>query len=223
MTTPPRYAAFWVPGLDQDFDPDDALLVAFDWLRAAEREHGGAGVLVMNAASMRGNRPLLGSAPWDIVSRRTRRPRGTGPVLAVWPTAQTLDFAEHLAIGTALCVVPGTLSDMAPWIRRTNAVSLVQGFDVQKSPSLSTEITESLDHMLFFGGHNHFLGGGEKEDAIGRLKLIARRADAPSRGEIEGYLRSTGRTDSSGAERAGKWYEEIQQGKRHRDDRGRTI
>src|SRR5439155_6829700 len=69
-----------------------SCLLSFDWLRAAEREHRGAGVLVMSASVMRRNRPLLGSAPWDIVSRRTHRPRGRGPILAIWPSAPTLEL-----------------------------------------------------------------------------------------------------------------------------------
>ncbi len=40
---------------------------------------------------------------------------------------------------------------------------------------------------------------------------------------IVGYLWSTGETEADGAERAGRWYEEIRQGKRHRDDGGRII
>jgi hypothetical protein len=40
---------------------------------------------------------------------------------------------------------------------------------------------------------------------------------------MEDYLLSTGKTNADGAERAGRWYEEIQKGKRHRDDRGRII
>jgi len=220
----PHYEAFRVPGLDQDeVDPDDGLQVAFDWLRAAERKHGGAGALVMNAALMRRNRPLLGSAPWEIVSPRTQRSPGRGPVLAVWPAARTLELAERLAFGKALCVIAGTLFDIAPWIRRTGATCLVQGFDAPLAPNLPAGVAESLDHVASFGGHNNFLGGGEKELTIRVLRAIARRPDAPSREAIEAHLLATGETEAKGAERAGRWYEEIQQGRRHRDYAGRII
>lgn len=219
-----NYEAFWVPGLDDNnVDPDDALTVAFQWLRGAERKHGGTGVLVMNAVLMRRNRALLGSAPWEIVSPRSQRPRGQGPVLAIWPEARTLELAESLAFGTALCAIAGTLFDISPWIRRTGASCLAEGFEVAAPVSLHKETADSLDHMVFFGGHNSFLGGGEKEVAIRTLREIAHRRDAPSREAIEEYLRSTGKTDSDGAERAGKWYDEIRQGKRHRDYAGRII
>jgi len=218
-----RYEAAWCPGLADDFDPDKSLEIAYDWLRDAERRLGGRGVLAMNAALMRRNSTMLERAPWDIVSPLTHRPHGVGPVLAVYPSDKTLDFAEDLARGSALCVIGGTIFDVAPWVRRTGATCLVEGFEVGAQTALPAEVTESLDHMLFFGGHNSFLGGGEKEDAIRRLHEIARRRDAPTREAIEEYLHSTGKTDSNGVRRAGRWYGEIQQGKRHRDYRGQII
>jgi hypothetical protein len=224
MATSRNYQAFWVPGLDNnDVDADEALLLAFDWLRRAEREHGGAGVLVMNASLMRRNRPLLESAPWDIFSPRTHRPRGRGPALAIWPSARALEFAESLAFGTALCVVPGTLFDIAPWIRRTGAACLAQGFDVEAAEALSAEVRKLLDHMLSFDGHNGFLGGGGKEYAIRTLREILRRPDAPSSDAIEEYLAGSGETNAKGAARAAKWYDEIRAGRRHLDYARRTI
>ena len=91
MRTTPKYEALWVPGLDNDdVDPDEALTLAFDRLRRAERKHSGTGVLVMNTVLMRRNRPLLESAPWEIVSRRSRGRRDHVPVLAIWPEERTL-------------------------------------------------------------------------------------------------------------------------------------
>jgi hypothetical protein len=215
--------AAWAPGLDSDIDPDDSLRAAFEWLRKAERSHGGRGVLVMNAASMRRNRPLLETAPWDIVSPRSRRTSGRGPVLAIWPTERTLELAEMLATGSALCVIGATLTDISPWIRRTGATCIVEGYAVRPADELPAEVTKSLDEMVAWGGHNSFLGPTDKTDAIRRLRAIAARPDAPSRQGIESYLRASGKTDSNGAARAGKWYDEIRHGTRHRDYRGQTI
>lgn len=218
------YAAYWIPGLDNDaIDPDDALARGFDWLRQAERHHGGSGVLVMNAASMRHNRPLLGSAPWDIVSTRSHRPYGSGPILAVWPVARTLELAEQLALRTALCVIPGTLFDLSPWIRRTGAKCLADGFAVDPGEELSTDVREELDHMLSFDGHNGFLGAGGKEYAIRTLRDISRRDDAPTSEAIEEYLAGSGETNAKGAARAAMWYDEIREGKRHLDYARRPI
>ncbi len=219
-----NYEAFWVPGLDNDdMDPDAALSLGFRWLREAETKHGGAGVLAMHAGSMRHHRPLLARAPWQIVSPRTNRPHGRGPVLAVWPPARVLELAEYLATGTALCVIPGSLFDIMPWIRRTEATCLAEGFDVASAPVLPAEVREALDHMLNFGGHNGFLGGGEKEYTIRSLREILRRPDAPSADAIEEFLAGSGKTNAKGAARAAKWYEEIGEGKRHLDYMRRPI
>lgn len=218
------YDAYWLPGLDNDeVDPDDVLRLAFEWLRRAERQYGGSGVLAMNAASMRGNRPLLGSAPWEIVSTRSRRSYGDGPVLAVWPSARTLELAEQMALRTALCVIPGTLFDLAPWIRRTEATCLAEGFTVDPGEKISAEIREQLDHMLSFDGHNGFLGGGGKEYAIRTLREISGRRDAPTSEAVEEYLAGSGETSAKGAARAARWYDEIREGRRHLDYARRPI
>lgn len=223
-----RYDAYWVPGLDDEIDPDDALRLAFRWLASEERARGSAGIIVMYAKRMMSNRPLLGDAArrWDFISPRARSrwPRGTGPVLCIWPpNDQTLELAEQLAHGSALCVIPGSLYDVAGWIARTHAQPLVEGASTRPVPDLSPDAAESLRSLAWFGGHNAFLGGGEKERAIRVLTEIARRSDRPSRESLETFLRSCPEVEGDGATRAGKWYEEILQGKRHRDYAGRLI
>jgi hypothetical protein len=226
MTKTPSYEAAWAPGLGHDVDPDESLALGFRWLAAAEREHGGAGVIVMYAKQMVGNSPLLAQAAtrWDVVSPRSKRPRGRGPVLSIWPpNDRVLEFAENLAFGAALCVIPGRLLDITPWVRRTGAQCLVDGFAVVDPPGLPSEVTKSLDGMLSFGGHNSFVGAGEKEDAIHRLRKIAARHDSPSGQQIEDCLRASGATNVNGVERIGKWYAEILEGHRHHDYRGHVI
>jgi len=225
-----RYEAFWVPGLNDKIDPDEALAIAFAWLGEAERESGAAGVIVMYAKRMMGNRPALGEAAsrWPFVSPRSRShsglPRGTGPVLCVWPPDdKTLELAEQLAFGSALCVIPGTRYDASGWIARSGAGALVQGALTPRLPSLSKEVEAELDSLSFFGGHNMFLGGGEKEQAIQTLRRFARLADRPTRAAIEAHLRSNRQVHGNGAERVGKWYDEVLEGRRHRDYRGQVI
>lgn len=223
-----RYDAFWVPGLDNnEIDRDDGLAHAFAWLREAEQNYGGTGLIVMNAKKMVGNAPMLGQSArrWEFLSPLSdgsHRRRG-GPVLAIWPSDRTLELAEHKAFDSALCVLPGSLFDVSPWIRRTGATCLVKGFDIEPGEELPKDIAKRLDGVLSFGGHNNFLGGGEKEIAIRALKEIAVRVDAPSREAIEAYLYHSGETAASGVQRAGTWYDEVRQGKRHRDYRGEII
>ena len=220
---PDLFDAFWAPALDSDMHPHDSLEAAFEWLRGAERRYGARGVLVMNASSMRRNNRVLETAPWEIVSTRSRYQGERGPVLAVYPTDRTLEYAEVLARRSAICVIGGSSLDVSPWIRRTGAICIVDGYEVDLAEHLPAEVMESLDQMVDWGGHNNFLGPSDKPDAIRRLREIASRPDAPSREAIESHLRTNGGTASDGVTRAGQWYDEIRRGTRHRDYRGQEI
>lgn len=221
------FEAFWIPGLDDDIDIDDSLDLGFQWMEDWERSHGGTGLLVMYAVSSARSDPRIAEATrrWDVISRRSRGyGRGKGPVLCIWPPDDaTLELAESRAMNTALCVIPGSLMDIGPWIEKTRARCLVEGFERQVMAPLPPEIARILDGMLFFGGHNTFLGSGEKERAIRDLRRIAERADAPSREALEDYLRASGETRGEGARRVGEWYDGVRHGRSYRDYRGRPL
>jgi hypothetical protein len=227
MTVPARYEAFWVPGLNHDIDPDESLSVVLQWLTEAEQRHQAAGVIVMYAKSMAGNRPLLtwAAQPWEFVSPRSRqRPFGAGPVLAIWPPdAEVLELAERLALDSALCVIAGYY-DVSPWVKKAQATCLIEGYEAELTETdLVPEVNRTLDAMLAFDGHNGFIGAGGKEDAIRGLQTIAGQAHPPTPEAIESYLAASGETNAKGASRARRWYEEILEGKRHRDQAGRII
>lgn len=224
-----RYEAVWAPGLGQtqtaDQD-DDSLAAAFDWLAGAERRFGKPGQIVMYAKKMADYRRSLALAArrWAVHSTRSHSGWHLGPTVAVWPPDDsTLELAENIAGDTGLCVIPGYNYDIGPWIERSGAEALISGVEMPGVKPLPAAVSKLLDSMLFFDGHNSFLGGGGKENAIETLQSIARTRPRPSREEIEAYLRASGKTDGSGSERAGKWYEEILAGKRHLDYRRRVI
>jgi len=218
------FDAYWLPAFDSDADPDEIIAAGYRWLQQAERAAGVRGVIAMHAAQMRHNRPILGEAPWEIVSPRSRGSYRTGgPVLAIYPPERTLELAERMAAGSALCVIPYLTVDIAGWIERTGASCLVDGFAAPAREALAPAAEEELRHVVSFGGHNGFLGGGEKQIAIKAFHRIRWMAGRPSRSGIEDYLRSTGEVDSEAVARAGKWYEEVLAGKRHRNDRGEII
>lgn len=224
MDTNAQYEAAWVPGLNDDIDQDDSLGVALDWLGDAERRLGGSGIIVMYAKSMMDNDPLLSKAStrWEFVSRLSHRPRGVGPVLAVWPPeAKLLEFAESLARRSALCVVAGSY-EITGWIQRSGAECLVEGFEPSGHQQLAPAVRARLDSMVSFGGHNGFLGNA-KEQTIRDLQFVARSAAPPSPEQLETYLLSAPGTRAKGIARARRWYEEIVEGKRHRDYAGRII
>jgi hypothetical protein len=217
------FDAYWLPAFDSDADPDEVLAAGFAWLRRQEEATGGRGVLAMHAASMRRNRPILVSAPWDIVSPRSRGGYRSGPVLAIWPGDRVLELAEHMALRSALCVIPYEAKDIAGWVERTGAKPVVAGFEAPAREALPAEIEDELRHAVAFGGHNGFLGGGEKEIAIRALHRIRRMPGRPTREALEDFLRSTGEVGADGVTRAGKWWDEVLDGKRHRDYRGEVI
>jgi hypothetical protein len=219
-----NFEAFWLPAFDSTADPDDVLAVGFDWLRRTEKGQAARGVIAMHSTSMRRNRSAIAAAPWEIVSPRSRGGyRIGGPVLAIWPSEEVLELAEQMATRSSLCVIPWEMADIAAWIERTGATCLVEGFEAPIRATLPADVEEELRHVAAFGGHNGFLGGGEKEVAIRAFHVIARRRDAPSRDGIEDYLRASGEVNADGVRRAGKWYEEVQQGKRHLDYRREVI
>lgn len=148
------------------------------------------------------NRPLLtwASQRWDFVSPRARRQSGKGPVLAIWPDPKVVELAERMALDTTLCVIAGS-HDISPWVQKAHATCLVEGYEAELV-HLPPDVCKSLDSMLFLGGSNGFLGGGEKEDAIRRLREMAQRSNRPSPEAIESYLLASGKTHAKGAERA---------------------
>lgn len=226
MTGSPRYKAFWLPGLVHDIDQGESLTLALRWLAAAERDFTAAGVIVMFAKKMMYNDPLLRQAAsrWEFVSPRSQRPKGRGPVLAVWPpNADVLDLAERLAIDTALCVVAGRW-DISGWVARTRAECLIDSYEIPPSyESLPADAIDALDSIIFFDGHNGFIGAGGKEHAIRHLRIIASLSDRPEPEAIESYLVASGEVERHGVSRASKWYAEILQGMQHRDYAGRII
>jgi hypothetical protein len=221
-----NYEAFWIPGDIYGEEQEERLELGLSWLEDAERDYDGSGVIAMYAALMKDNTPTLSQASnrWSFVSRRSQRPPGRGPVLAVWPPdAKVLEFAESLALRSALCVVSGEW-DISPWVKKTGAKCLLPDYeDVPGGLELSQEVAGLLDGMLDFDGHNDFIGAGGKEHAIRALRRIAAERDRPEPQAVEDYLFASGQTHAKGAQRARQWYEEVLAGKRHRDNRGQVI
>lgn len=226
MSTSARYEAFWVPGLEHDIDQAESLTAALKWLSDAESVYEGVGVIVMYAKKMSQNDPLLRAAShrWDFVSRASRRPHGQGPVLCIWPpNAQVLELGEQFALDNALCVVAGRY-DIGGWIAKANAECLLPEYSTTvATPRLADDVADAINSMLLFGGNNDFLGGGEKEDAIRTLKSLIHRDDRPTPAVLEKYIVASGDTSAEGSQRIRRWYEEILDGKSHRDSRGRII
>jgi hypothetical protein len=228
MTTRQRYAAYWIPGLnDDEVDADDAIELAFRWLRTVGCE--GARLVVMNTAGMIGNRrSLRAAAGFRVVSPQTRNAelsRRRNAVLAIWPTTRTLDLAEGLALDGSLCVIPGTIDDVRPWMLRTSAKNLwAPHGELEPMPELAEEVRRVLDSIISFDGHNDFIGAGGKETSIARLRALVRDGYRPDAQDLENYVLASGGTRShKGAQRLREWYQGILDGRRFRDRGGRPI
>jgi hypothetical protein len=221
-----RFEAFWIPGLNTDFDPDRALSIGFRWLDDAS--YGRRRVVVLNAANMLGNRPALARAAdrYSVVSPRTRdQPRGRGnAILAVWPTMQTLALAEGFASEGGLCVIPDSLDDVTVWVSRTRAVNLADPKSGPAAPlALGWDVTNVLNSLLGFDGHNGFYGAGGKEQAVRDLRAMIAADHRPKPDEVEAYAIASGETHHRGAAHLREIYEGVLAGRRFRDSGGRVI
>jgi hypothetical protein len=223
VTIPDRYDAFWIPGPDR-LDIDAGLQLGYAWLDVTT--YPGERVVVVATKSMLGKRPMLARAGrYHVVSPRARDiPYMTaGAVLAIWPSAETLELAQTLALDSALCAIPYR-HDITWWIARTGATNLAdpEAQTASLAP-LDPVVTDRLDSILSFGGSNGFVGAGEKEDAVRGLRAILTAGQRPSPHDVEGYARASGETDIDGARRLRGFYEKIFDGRGLRDGRGRSI
>jgi len=217
------YDAFWIPGPD-DFDMDAALQAGGRWL--ARAPYTGRKVVVLHAKKMLTNRRTLQDlSAFHVVSPNARDiPYGNaGGVLAVWPGAPELELAMDLARGNGLCVIPNRY-DIAWWIAQSGASNLIAPDEAAPTlAALPDEAVQILNSIVRFGGHNSFLGGGEKEDAVADLRRLHGIQPTLSGEAIEQHILASGETDAAGARRIRDWWETIRSGGGLRDYRGRSI
>lgn len=75
------------------------------------------------------------------------------------------------------------------------------------APGVSPDAAEILDGILAFGGHNQFIGAGEKPHAVRQLRAMVAAGHRPTPDALEDYL--SGRTKDTGVRRLRGWYETI--------------
>lgn len=224
-----QYEAFWIPGLDDPDYWDDCIYLGIEWLEAMRLP----GVLVLDTIGSAQNRPELADAAtqYDLVAPRSRhRWRGYahGPyaVLAVWPNGPTLELAESIAHGGALCVVPGTRHEIVGWIAKTSASNWVADDTdaIDTTFGLGPEVVDTLQFVARFDGHNNLRGAGGKETTIRVLRAMVAKGHQPDPGDVEQFMAAQPEMKSStGALRAREWYEGILAGKTFRGYNGRPL
>jgi len=189
------YEAFWIPGLDTEFDPDEALEIGDDWLRRSS--YAGDPMIVLYAANMTQNRPMLAEmgTRHTVVSPQTRsRSRGgSHAVLAVWPSGRAMEVAEQMATPDGgLCVIPGSIEEVTWWIRRTGAQNLTDPDEKPEALDLDPEVCKTLDSLIFFDGHNRFISGAGKVQTVRGLREMIGRGLRPDPGAVEAYALQSG-------------------------------
>jgi hypothetical protein len=221
MPMPDRYAASWVP---DDVDEDDAAGLALDWAEAVDGDGDGDVLLVCNGLSGHVPPALRGLPAVSPRSRsRARQWRGNR-VIALRPLHDTLETAHDLALDGALCVMAGYNEDLSPWVARTDAVNLYDPpGEPPRLPGLHPDVAQTMDSILFFGGRNGFIGAGEKEHLIGRLRGLLADGHRPPTEDLTAYLRASGKTSERGVKRFAKYYQGLLDGREFRDYARRPI
>ena len=225
--TSPQYTAYWLPGLNDDsVDPDEVLRSAFEWLQ--DEPGSGARLIVMDMLQMVNNRPIIAkaSARYTVVSPRSQK--GVSPignaVLSIWPANHTLELAENLARGGSLCVIPGTFDDLGHWIFGASAQNLWNPGEVPgQTPKLEEAVRSVLDSIIYFGSHNDFLGGTDKQMSIRNLRAMISDGNRPDPTDLENYVLTRGVRSYKGARRLREWYEGLLEGRKFRNYGRRLI
>lgn len=212
------YEACWVDASPSDPTCPERLGLAFDWL--ANAHHPGRRVVVLHAVKMANNTFLQRAKRFTVVSPRSRSRLAhdeVGAVLAIWPDDRAFELAEQLAVGSALCVVPGPGHPMSWWLHRTSATNLSDpGTEPFTLEALEPAVIEALDTVILLGGHNGFLGGGDKDLAVAELRALHRSGHRPTASQIEHYVRANSDVPAGGARRLSGWWQAVLDGRRLR-------
>jgi len=77
---------------------------------------------------------------------------------------------------------------------------------------LPPAVADVLDGLLEHGGHNRFLGGGEKVLAVRRLRALVASGHRADPEAVEAYLQANGGTRPDGTRRLTSWYRAVLEG-----------
>jgi hypothetical protein len=156
---------------------DRAVGDGIRWLRRTTADLGGQPLLF---APVKGNlernqllsaeasRPGVAVATWRSPADGWRG----GPVLALWPSRQKLGEIADDPRTSALCVVPGSASDVMGWVAAVNPTPL-GGARLPVSEDLNPVVIEGLKTLSRSVNHaNELAGSLDHRDAVAVLTLL---------------------------------------------------
>ena len=162
-------AAAWVPDDDPERPWDEAADLAADWIWERTRVEGIKPLLVTNTFQN-----AVGIQSLDKIARDGGQatPQGNqrfdrSPVLAYVPDERTLKLALDLARGYSLVIVETVSCPLAEWAATAGAINLLDGSTHQSG--IPDDVKADLDHAVFFGGNNGWIGQDEKQHARNHL------------------------------------------------------
>lgn len=163
---------------DPDGDADEAMRDAIRWFVEQSRAVGGQPMLLVNRRGDESNDPLLES----LASRvRTETPRtllnsrwSGGPVLAAWPTRESLASIADSRRTTALVVLSRTAREVEAWAAAVQPTMLTAGGETARPAALADPVVEqallSLTQMV--NHSNNLAGALDKRDATAVLLTL---------------------------------------------------
>jgi hypothetical protein len=177
----------WVPSAPQTDQAaaNRAIELAVVWVEQQCVQQGAGAILVTTTPGER-TPPSPVLAGFGRRHQRTTAPArdtdqlavGVGPVLAVRPDAETLDYAMSLARGSSLAVVESELFPLHGWAREVDALDLTRPDDppVGRDPHLA----HAIDSLVYYGANaphydrqaRHVLTGLHGLDLLDRDTLV---------------------------------------------------
>jgi hypothetical protein len=212
--TPP-WPAFY---FHADLAGDEIVIEGLRWLLARAESDGGEAAVVAPTRSHYERHQALGYARGNFRCETVRTLRGggsiDGPILAVWPSDETLNLIEEWHNPSALCVVPWRLAAIEKWRLSRRPVDLLGQAEAALEPTISDPVIlvamETVSH--FINVNNELVQHEDKAAAVDALRKLHRAGHRLDPTELEVWALADG-WGPRGAARLREFAEKISQGR----------
>ena len=202
---------------------DEGLTEGFDWCTQLMDDGDTLTLLVAQKSVLTHSRlPNRWLSEYSDVAVETARgfvSVNRGPVLALWPSAQSLGkLLDSVPSVTALCVASWNQLEIGPWVSAAQPELLSTAGDWAIMPivELHLDIESEMVSITRIINHNNTISAGFEKDIV--VKALLRLHDAGHRfdgRQLEGWALANGWSGKNPAKLA-KYADEINGGKRPR-------